>query len=306
MSTHDHRFTFADVLLLVTVVIWGVNFAVVKFALAEIPPLAFNAVRFLAVGVTLVAVMRLTGQSWRIDRRHLAGLVGLGVLGNTAYQLLFIHGADATTADNAALILATVPVWVALAGSLAGLERVDPAGWLGVALSFAGIALIILGSDRAASFRFGGATLRGDGLMLAATLCWAVYTPACRPPMKIYGALRVTGVCTLAGSVPLVLAGLPELAALDRPVSLGAWTAAVLSGVFAIGLVYFFWHYGVARLGSTRTALYTNPTPPIALLTAWLALGETLTAQQGLGSVLAITGVALARRHARPRHPGGP
>lgn len=298
----ESRKTLAEALLLLTVTLWGVNFAVVKVGLAELPPLAFNSVRFLAAGAVLAAMAGAAGQWRRIERRHLPWLLGLGLLGNTIYQLLFVFGAAATTADNAALILATVPVWVALTGTLAGVERVAAAGWLGVALSLAGIALIVSGSDRHAELRFGGATLEGDALVLAATVCWSLYTLVSRPLMLRYGSTTVTTFSTLAGALPLIALGLPQLWSLDRAaVSSAAWVAAVCSGVGAIALAYSMWNFGISHLGSAHTSLYSNLTPPIALVTAWLGLGETLTPQQLAGAVLAVLGVVLARRYARPR-----
>ena len=292
--------TATDALLLLTVCVWGVNFSIVKFALAEIPPLAFNTVRFLAASLVASAIARAAGYRWRIGRRHLPMLVGLGLIGNSIYQMLFVYGAAATTADNAALILGTVPVWVALAGSVVGMERVRPGGWLGVGLSFAGIVLIILGSDRSAVLEFGGATLRGDFLVLLATFCWSAYTLLSRLAMRHYRPMTVTSFCTVIGAVPLIVAGLPELAALDHAqISLAAWGGAVFSGAVSIGLAYFAWNHGISRMGSARTSLYSNLVPAFALLTAWLWLGETLTRQQGWGALLAIAGVALARRHTR-------
>lgn len=300
-ETHS-RFTQVDALLLITVTVWGANFSVVKFALAEIPPLAFNSVRFTAVVIAVGVIARAAGYRWRIARRHLPGLIALGLLGNALYQLLFIYGAAVTTADNAALILSTVPVWVALVGSLAGLERVAAVGWLGVLLSFSGIVLIITGSDRGADFEFGGPTLAGDLLVLLATFCWSAYTLLVRLPMRHYRSMTVTGFCIVTGAVPLILAGLPELAALDPArISLGAWAAAVFSGFFSIGAAYFAWTYAISKQGSARTSLYSNLVPVVGLLTAWLWLGETLTPRQGWGAALAVAGVVLARGYTAPR-----
>ena len=134
-------FSWADGLLLLTVLFWGINFAVVKFALAEMPPLVFNGLRFLGASGIVVILAQLAGHSLKFQRRHLFYLIGLGLLGNTMYQLLFIFGIANTTADNSALILATVPVWVALFGTLLGMERVSGQGWLGVGLSLAGNAM---------------------------------------------------------------------------------------------------------------------------------------------------------------------
>ena len=294
--------TTADALLLLTVLIWGTNFSVVKFGLSELSPLAFNAVRFACGGVAMAILARVAGQRWRFERRHLPFLISLGLLGNGIYQLLFIYGAAETTADNAALILGTVPAWVALGGSIAGLERVAPAGWLGIGLSFAGVTMIVLGADRSAEFQFGGASLHGDALILVGTLCWSAFTLLCKLAMRHYRALAVTSFCMVTGAVPLFLLGLPDLLRTGwGGVSPGGWASAIYSGIVAIGVATWFWNIGVAHLGSARTSLYSNLVPMVALFTAWLALGETLTAQQGVGVLAVLVGVVLARRFTRPR-----
>lgn len=291
-------FTWADGLLLLTILFWSVNFSLVKFALAELSPLAFNGLRMtLAAGLMLTLVPTL-GYSLRFQRRHLGHLIILGLLGNTFYQLGFIFGINRTSADNTALILATVPAWVALIGTVTGREKVTPGGWLGVALSLVGIGLIVLGGSHQIQLHFGGSTLLGDALILGATLCWSFYTLLSRPILREYPAVAVTSFTTAVGVIPLILMSIPSLAQLEwQTISLTAWGSLIFSGVFSITLAYFFWNYGVSRLGSTRTSLYSNLTPALALVTAWLLLGETLTLIQLGGGLLALAGVALARRY---------
>jgi drug/metabolite transporter (DMT)-like permease len=297
----------ADGLLLLTAILWGVNFSVVKFALAEIPPVVFMGLRFLVASAAMLALTLAAGYRIDFEPRHIPHLIGLGLVGNTAYQLLFVFAISLTTAENSALILATAPAWVALVGTALGMERVEKVGWLGIGLSLAGIALIIGGSDRLAEFPFGGSSLRGDLLMLAGTLCWALYTLLVRPMTRRYSSVSVTSVSTAIGTIPLVLVGIPAMADLDwSAVSTVAWTAMALSGVFAIGLAYFFWNYGVAQLGSARTSIYSNLSLPAALATAWMWLGETLTPMQAAGTLLALGGVVLARRFTRPQRPSPP
>ena len=293
--------SWADGFLLVVAILWGVNFSVVKFALAEIPPLAFNGMRFMIASGTMLLLAFATGRRFNFQRRHLPYLIGLGLLGNTAYQLFFIFGIANTAADNSSLILATAPAWVALIGTVIGLERVEARGWVGIALSLLGIALIIWGSDRSADFHLGGPSLKGDLLVLAGTICWASYTLLVRPMPRHYSSISVTSFSTAIGTVPLALVAIPSCRNLDwTGVPISAWLALAASGVFAIAIAYFVWNHGVSRLGSARTSLYSNLSLPIAILTAWLWLGETLTPLQWWGTLLALAGVVLARRFARP------
>jgi drug/metabolite transporter (DMT)-like permease len=292
---------WADVLLLLTAAFWGVNFSVVKFTLAALSPLAFNGLRFMIASSTMLILTLAAGHRLSFKQRDVWYLIGLGVVGNTAYQLFFVFGIDNTTADNSSLILATVPAWVALMGTIVGVERVEPRGWFGILLALAGIGLIIAGSNREAQFHFGGATLRGDFLILLATLCWSAYTLLSRPIMRHYSSAAVTSFSTVMGTIPLLIVTTPSLARLQwSTVPSAAWAALLFSGIFGIALAYFFWNYGVSRIGSARTALYSNLTPPIALLTAWLWLGETLTPQQWIGAILTLVGIVLARRFAYP------
>ncbi len=74
-----------------------------------------------------------------------------------------------------------------------------------------------------------------------------------------------------------------------------AWGAILYSGIGALVIAYIFWFYGVRKLGPTRTALYGNLQPLIALLVAWLTLGEMPTSWQGLGAATIVGGVLLTR-----------
>jgi drug/metabolite transporter (DMT)-like permease len=292
---------WADGLLLATTAFWAFNFAIVKYALAELEPMVFNGLRMLLVTGLMLIIAPALGYSLKVQRRHLLYLIILGLVGNTAYQLFFILGLARTTAANSALILATVPAWVAMMGTLIGVERVKPGGWLGIGLSLVGIVLIVWGGKQQAQLEFGGATLLGDLLILGGTLCWSIYTIASRPMLRHYPAIRMTAFTSVVGVIPFILLSLPWLIQANlAAISLPAWSAIIYSGVFSITLSYLFWNYGVSKLGSARTAFYSNLTPPLALVAAWLLLGETMTWPQLIGGLLALIGVVLARRYTQP------
>jgi drug/metabolite transporter (DMT)-like permease len=74
-----------------------------------------------------------------------------------------------------------------------------------------------------------------------------------------------------------------------------AWAGLIYSGLFAIALAYLIWSYGVRKTGSTRTAIYSNVTPIVALLVAWPALGESPTWGQLAGALVIFSGIYLVR-----------
>ncbi len=290
-KTRDYT---TDLGLLSLAVIWGVNFSVVKFALAELDPLALNALRFplATAALTLVAAGR-PGPALP-SGEDAARVVLLGILGNVAYQLCFVIGLDWTRAGNASLLLATTPVWTVLLSAAAGHERPSARVSVGVAGTLLGMALVVAGGDAEVSLE--GATLRGDLLMVLAAVLWSAYTVAGRGPVARYGSLRLTTWTLQVGTPLLVLLGLPSLAGTElRSVSLGAWTAVVYSGLFSIALAYLIWYRGVRRLGNNRTAVYSNLVPVAALATAWLWLGETPSSLQLLGAGVILGGLTFAR-----------
>ena len=161
-----------DLGLLLIVLIWGVNFSVLKVLLLELDPLALNALRFPMAAIALwILVRRLDGVS-KPHPEDLRRIITLGFLGNVAYQLCFIFGVDSTFAGNASLLLATTPVWTLFLSSVAGHER--PGGWamIGVAGTLIGIFMVIMGSRDAVTL--GSSPMRGDLLILIASVLWAM------------------------------------------------------------------------------------------------------------------------------------
>jgi drug/metabolite transporter (DMT)-like permease len=297
-SGQDRRFS-PDLAIVLLVLIWGSNFSVVKAALNEFSPLAFNSTRFVLASALLALYMAAFGKRVRFEKGDALRLAGLGLLGNVVYQVLFIFGIDGTSAGNAALMLSTVPLIVTVLSVALRHETISRAGWAGVFLSIAGIALILWGSSRGISF--GADTLRGDLIMLGSALGWSVYTVLSSPYVRKYGTLTVTAFTMWTGTVGLVAISAPSLLAQDwGSISVGAWGGLVFSGAFSLALAYILWYYGIRHLGSSRTAVYSNTVPVVALGVAWLTLGEVPTWVQVAGTVMIIGGIGLARLRRRP------
>lgn len=284
--------TRTDLLLVLMVVLWGVNFIVIKAAMAEFRPLAFNAVRFGLAAACVVALAR-SRSGARPPRALLPRFFLLGLLGNTIYQFAFIEGVARTRAGNAALIMAAVPVQTAIISHLRGHERLRWRDVLGLVVSTAGIAVIVLGSGKTVAF---GGTIGGDLLVLAATVCWSVYAIGTKPLADTYGSFTVTGWTMGLGAIPLVLLSVPSLAAQDwAAIHPAAWAGLVFSALGALVVAYLIWTHGVRVIGPSRTALFSNFTPVVAMLAAWALLGETPTGWQVTGAGGIFTGIWLTR-----------
>jgi drug/metabolite transporter (DMT)-like permease len=288
--------------LLVLVLIWGVNFSVIKVALAELHPFAFNALRFPLACLVLYVLLRMGRGLAPPRREHWARLAFLGLLGNVAYQFLFIIGIDRTTAGNASLLLATTPIWTSILSVVRGHERPTGLVWLGILTTVVGMVIVILGGQ---GLTFERGTLVGDVLMIAAAMTWSLYTVGSRNLVREYGALPVTAWTLWIGSVGLVILGAPWVVRTDLAnVSGLAWLAVVYAGCMAISVAYTLWYRGVGRLGSARTAAYSNLVPVVALGVAWAWLDEVPGPLQIVGAGVILAGLSVTRL-ARPRQRTG-
>lgn len=297
------KFSSIDVWLALMVLIWGSNFAILKAALREVSPVAFNALRLALAAAVLLAITRVrerpretsadesrggrfSGADWR-------RLILLGVEGNFIYQLLFVYGLHLTSAANSALIFGATPVTVGLLSAALGHERVGVGRWAGVMLSLAGIYLAVRGEHEIA-FRAG--MVAGDVLIFLAMLCWAIYTVSARPLLARHSPLVVTAYSMAIGSVCLIGTAAPALVALPwRSISAGAWGALVYSALLSLAAAYVIWYTAVARIGNSRTAVYSNATPLAAMLIAWTGFGERITAMQLAGAAAILSGIALTK-----------
>lgn len=293
-----------DLALLITVLIWGLNFPIIKIALGPMPPFVVNALRFTVSAAVLGAlyatkVRSRPGGFWAPMRAHGRTVVGLGLLGYVAYQFLFIVGVNATSAGSAALIISSSPVWTAVFARLLGIERQSAGAWGGLVLSLAGTALVVLAGVGAVDL--GQDTLFGNGLMLVGAVAWAGYTVLSRPILST--DVSATGLAFFG-----ILVALPFLWALGltefgevvwAEVDGWVWAALVFSGGLSTGIAYALWNAGVRGVGPSQAAIYNNLVPVVALASGALLLGERVTLYQLLGGALIIGGLMLMRRARR-------
>ncbi|CAN5752652.1 EamA family transporter [soil metagenome] len=287
----------AHAVLLLMVIIWGINFPIAKAALQELTPLAFNALRFpLAALTVLIAILLRGGSRWP-ERRDVLRVLGLGILGNLFYQQFFIFGLAHTRAGTASVLLAGTPIITAVLSAAVGHESVSRRTWIGVLATSAGIALVVLsGSDH----QTGDSTLLGDLLMVGASVSWAVYTVGSRDLINRYGSVQFTAWTLWIGAIGLCIIGLPDVLRTDlSAVSTSAWFGVVYAGALSVGLAYLIWYHGVRQIGNTRTSAYSNLVPVVALLAAWLYLGEVPHPLQVVGAAVIIAGITLAQTRTR-------
>lgn len=288
-----HGFTSTDLGLVVMALIWGVNYSVVKAGLRSLPPLTFNGLRVALAAVVLALVAASVRNARWPARRDMLALAGLGLIGNGFYQLLFIAGMSRTRAGIAALVVAAGPAWIAMISRLLGRERVPLRGWGGIALQLVGVGCVVASTQ---GLEAGRDALLGAALIAAGSVMWALFTVLLQPYTSRAHPLHLSAITMASGAVLLIAVAVPGLVALDwGGVTLVEWGTVVYAGIGALVVAYLLFYRGVRVLGPTRTAMYGNLQPVIALLVAWALLGEHPGAWQWLGAAFIMGGLLLSR-----------
>jgi drug/metabolite transporter (DMT)-like permease len=225
----------------------------------------------------------------RWERLRLFALLGVVLFG--LFPLTFNIGLQYTEASRGAVMLATMPIWSALLGRMAG-ERLVGRQVAGVVLSVVGIGLAFVEPGRAV----GGDAMRlvGDGLLLLTGLLGALYGLVAKRILAVDNPAAVTTYAMLFGTVlllPIAVAeGLvPAVARLNWQL-LGL---VVFLGVLGGAAAFFLWTWALSRITPTQVAVYVNLNPIVAALLGIALLGERRSPMFLLGFVAVVTGVLL-------------
>ncbi len=280
--------------VLASMLLWGLSFVSSKAVLnTGFPPATMVALRFLVATAILLPLrrrlepgVRLAGLSPR--QRWL--LFGSGFIGVTVYFFFESRGIKLTSASNAALIIAAIPIFTVLAEWLFFRSSIRWLQIAGIVLSVVGVYFIV----RRSPTHFPQA-LAGNLFMLGACLSWVAYVVLSRDLHEPLPGLSLTAYQEAVGAVTLLPLALSEMRSWRLPTP-GAWLNILYLGIFCSAGAYFFYMYALARLGPVRTSSFTNLIPFIGALGGLVLLGEKLSWVQLAGGLGVIAGVFLVNR----------
>ncbi len=281
---------FTQLSLIIVAVIWALNFSVIKVTLEEIDPFSFNALRYVFAALILITVTKWRGFNIFVKKEHLLPLIGVGIVGNLVYQVVFIVGVNLTNAANSAVILGTIPVWIALFAHIFTDEKLNFNKLIGMLSAFLGVGLIIFG--REGGFSFNSSNALGDLIVLGSAIAWATYTILSKKYLKLYNSSQYSAFISLVGVVGLLIVGAPSLIKTDfSSISMAGYGGILYSGILSVGLAYLIWNRGVHLIGAIKTAAYQNLVPVLGLIFGIVLLGETLSLIQYVGCFFVIFGI---------------
>lgn len=271
-----------------------------KLVLPVVPPLALALLRLGTAALVLMALERALVRSPLPARRDLAAFALFALLGVVLNQGLFLVGLQSTTATNAVLLVATIPAFTLLVAVVAGHEKASVRKVAGLAVSFAGVALLVVGSGLDLGLR----TLVGNLLIVANALSYSVYLVVSRPALARHDPLTLLSWVFVFGFVEMALVAAPQLLLIDwggfTPAS-GAALAFVLLGA-TVGS-YGLNTWALRHASAARVANFVYLQPLFGALFAWLLLAETPTWKTLAAGLLILAGVLVAQRERPPKRP---
>lgn len=278
--------------LLLTMLIWGSTFVVTKAAASEIPVLTLSFLRFLIAALALLPIALARGSLRRSPRMTVGALAILALTGMALFAIGFNYGLVFASATQGALIYALCPAAIAVAAIWVLHERPTRRRIVGIALSMAGVTLVIVAGD--APGHASPRPLLGAVCMLGAVVVWTVYTVLAKR-LESEDQLGMITWVTLLAVAMLLPFSIIELARqpIAMPSAAAIW-GAVFLGIAASSLAYVAYGYALRHLDATLVGVFTNLDPVIGVATAVLFLGERLHGGHVLGGALVLAGIWLA------------
>ena len=270
--------------------LWGCGFFFGKIALAEMNFAHMVLYRFVFAMVPLTPLLIIHRP--RLDRKEWGILLITSFLGVPLQFLLQFYGLTLTSVSHASLMVGTMPVILAVGATLFAHERMDRIGWIAMAGSTFGAAMIAFGGRHAGGL--GSSSLTGDLMVIASMVIGLFWILLNKKLMERHSHIVITvyglalGTAMLMIWVPLQY-GPPPVA----HISLKAWLALAASGLLCTATTTLLWNWGLTQVPASQAGVLLNMEPLIGSLLGVLVLGEHLGPDAWAGGILILSAAIL-------------
>lgn len=285
----------ALLLMVLASLFWGLSFISTKVILAEIPPVTIAFFRQFIAAATLLPMIAYSHELPGITRRDLAVICSSGLFGIVLYSVLENNGLQYTTASNASMIVAALPIFTLISEALFFRQKVSARVVLCLLISMIGVWLVVSVNGR---LDFTSARFLGNLLMIGAMICWVAYTSLNKRLDNSYPSIALIFYQSAASIILFIPFVMPEV---GRWPALADVSAAVLVnlvflGVFCSALAYVFYVRALKSLGATFSAAFLNLIPVITVVAGYVILQEDLMGIQLFGMAIIMASIFALNR----------
>jgi len=278
--------------LIFVAIVWGVNFAVSRYAMDVFTIEVFVVLRFALAAPLLFLILKLKEGDVKVEKRDLVKLAIIGFMGVTVLELLVMYSIKFTTLANASLLnVAPWPIMVALFAPLFTREKMTVKLAIGGVVAFVGVTLIILGGED--SFSLDSQYMIGNLLALSISVLGALFNLSYMPLMNKYSSLRVTSWYILFGSIFLIPFSLTGWSAINwSDVNVVAWGSVAYNVVVCAVLAFIIWNTSMKKVGATKSNFFRYFVPATATIAGMFFFNEMISLVQIFGGIIIILGLA--------------
>lgn len=272
--------------------LWGCNYVASAYLLRDFSPIFLSFSRLLLTSLFLITIGLVNGRMRRPSFQQWIILLFAGFFGTLLNQIFYFTGLQDSTAGNAALIIGLTPIATIFLARIFLDETITVYKISGAALALVGVGLIVV---------FGGKSIgisKGDIYLLSAMLALSVSLLFIRKLTVTMTSYDVTILATVIGTVLMMPAAVVEAAQghMHISVHLTMWIVLSSAAIFGQGLAGFWWNQGIAVVGASTSSMFMNIPPFVAIIVAFLVLGDSIQVAQIAGGILILAGVAISNR----------
>lgn len=277
-------YIIALVFIILSVIFWGYSFISTKIVLREVPPVSIAFFRQIIASVTLIIWLLLSKASFKFSLKHVWLAALSGFFGIVLYFVFENTGLKYTTASNASMIVAAVPVFTLISEVLFFKQKMNLKMIICILLSISGVYLVITVNGK---LDFSSSMFFGNILVIGAMVAWVIYTILNKSLSEQYSSILITAYQSMTSILLFIPFILPEVH-LWHKVTIVPLLNLIYLGVFCSAFAYFFYIYAAKRLGATVSSAFLNLIPVVSVIMGYLVLDEKLQPVQIIGMLLII------------------
>lgn len=280
----------ALLLMLLTVIFWGLSIISTKVVLNQLPPVSIAFFRYSIAAATLIPLALFTRSLSRISLKDLRTLLITSLLGIVLYFLFENNALQYTTASNASMLVAAMPLFAVIIETLFFHQKVNWKMAACILISIIGVYLVVTVDGR---LDFSSARFYGNLLMTGSMIVWVLYTFINGKLDGKYSGMTVITYQSLISVFLFIPFVLPEIRKWPEATAITSFTLAnlVFLGVFCSALEYLFYIHAVKKLGATVSTTFLNLIPVVTVISGSILLNEKLAGIEILGMIIIMVSI---------------